>query len=355
MLPPERSASPAVRAAIRRPTRSSAPRSGRPPLASRRRVRGAEPAAVERHVLQHRQPGHHRVVDRVLGDADGAGLRSRRDAGRRRGAAATRTVPAGGRPQAERDLAQLALAAARDAGDADELARVHLEVDARAARRAPRSPRARDAHRSSSTGGSRSGTAARSAAQRRHPPPDHRLDQLGVGEVGRVAPASTTRPPRSTVTRSAMARTSPSLWVTITTPRPLLAQLATTREQRLDLLRREHAGRLVEDDEPGAGHQHLQDLDALALADRQVPDQCAGVDRQPVARRWPPRCVGREPAQLERRTGRGSASAMFSATVSAGTRRRSWNTMPMPSARASAGCRRRPVSPSTSSVPSSGW
>jgi hypothetical protein len=45
-------------------------------------------------------------------------------------------------------------------------------------------------------------------------------------------------------------------------------ELRERAEQRLALLRREHGGRLVEDQDPRAAEQRLQDLDTLALADR---------------------------------------------------------------------------------------
>ena len=65
--------------------------------------------------------------------------------------------------------------------------------------------------------------------------------------------------------------------------------------------------------------------------------------------------VIRAASRARRRVGpSGSASAMFSATVSAGTSRRSWNTMPMPRARASAGLPGDTGAPSTNMRPSSG-
>src|SRR3546814_1739240 len=52
-------------------------------------------------------------------------------------------------------------------------------------------------------------------------------------------------------------------------------------EERLDLLRRKHGGRLVEDEDAGAAVERLQDLDALALAHREVADEAPGVDGEP--------------------------------------------------------------------------
>ena len=56
----------------------------------------------------------------------------------------------------------------------------------------------------------------------------------------------------------------------------------------LGLLRRQHRGRLVEDQDARAAVQGLQDLQPLAVADRQVADQRPGRRRSPVARRQRP-------------------------------------------------------------------
>ena len=56
------------------------------------------------------------------------------------------------------------------------------------------------------------------------------------------------------------------------------------REQALDFRRRKRRGRLVEDDDAGAGEQHAGDLDQLLQADRQVaePRQRIDVDAEPL-------------------------------------------------------------------------
>jgi hypothetical protein len=69
--------------------------------------------------------------------------------------------------------------------------------------------------------------------------------------------------------------------------RPSAAIDRSVRNHRLDLLGREHCGRLVHDQDPGAAIEQLQDLDALLLADRQLPDPGVGIDLQPEARRQP--------------------------------------------------------------------
>ena len=61
------------------------------------------------------------------------------------------------------------------------------------------------------------------------------------------------------------------------------AQPLERLEQLVGLLRRQHRGRLVEDDQVRRLQQAADDLDALALADRQVADQRIGIERQAVA------------------------------------------------------------------------
>ena len=79
--------------------------------------------------------------------------------------------------------------------------------------------------------------------------------------------------------------TSASLWLMKMIDRPLGDHLRQRGEQRLALLRRQHRGRLVEDQDARAAVQRLQDLDALALADRQLADPRVRVDRQAEALR----------------------------------------------------------------------
>ena len=54
------------------------------------------------------------------------------------------------------------------------------------------------------------------------------------------------------------------------------------REQMLGLLRREHGGRLVEDQQARVLEKAADDLDALPLAGRQGPDRPVGIERQTV-------------------------------------------------------------------------
>jgi hypothetical protein len=64
---------------------------------------------------------------------------------------------------------------------------------------------------------------------------------------------------------------------------PLRCHLAQRRDQRVDLLWRQHRRGLVEDQDAGVAVQRLQDLDALLLADGELPDARVGLHRQAVA------------------------------------------------------------------------
>ncbi len=136
-----------------------------------------------------------------------------------------------------------------------------------------------------------------------HLPADHQRGEL-VRARRWVRPLPTTLPRRMTVMRSAMARTSCSLWLMNTIEVPRVAQRAHDGDQFLGLLRRQHGGRLVEDEQLGVAAERLEDLDALLHADGQVRDQRVRVGTcRPVAlgdlRDPPPRLA---PAhQAERR------------------------------------------------------
>ena len=109
-------------------------------------------------------------------------------------------------------------------------------------------------------------------------------------------------------------------------------------EQRLALLRRQHRGRLVEDQDARAAVQRLQDLDALALADRQA--------RRPARRARtgrPKRCAASSSlrarrARRENGCHSGSVpSITLSSTLRLSASVKCWCTMPMPAASAAFG------------------
>ena len=61
---------------------------------------------------------------------------------------------------------------------------------------------------------------------------------------------------------------------------------AADLEQAVDLVRQQHRGRLVEHEQARLAHQALDDLDPLALADREILRSCAiGIERQAVLAR----------------------------------------------------------------------
>ena len=66
-----------------------------------------------------------------------------------------------------------------------------------------------------------------------------------------------------------------------TTVRPAGHERPDDVEQVAGLGRRQHGGRLVEDQDPRAPGEHAEDLDPLLLADRQLPDLGLRVDAQP--------------------------------------------------------------------------
>ena len=60
---------------------------------------------------------------------------------------------------------------------------------------------------------------------------------------------------------------------------------AQRHEEDIGLLRGEHGGGLVEDQDPRVAIQCLEDLDALLLADGELADSCAGIDGEAIALR----------------------------------------------------------------------
>ena len=112
-------------------------------------------------------------------------------------------------------------------------------------------------------------------------------------------------------------------------------ELAQVVEERVDLLRHQDGGRLVEDEDLGAAVEHLEDLHPLPVADAERP--------RPARR-------GRARSRRRRRSRWTSARASppmpcsfsaprttFSRTVRLSASMKCWKTMPMPRAMASAG------------------
>ena len=108
--------------------------------------------------------------------------------------------------------------------------------------------------------------------------------------------------------------------------------------QLVDLGRREHRGRLVEDRASRAAVERLEDLHALRLADRELGDDALRRPRRSpvVALSSVDLALGARAIEPPRRSCGSRPSTTFSATVSVGTSMKCWCTMPTPAAIASA-------------------
>ena len=143
------------------------------------------------------------------------------------------------------------------------------------------SPLSLSASRSVTTRRSSPSTAGGFSSVKRTSRPTMRLAHSGL-----VMPSASTvaihLPARSTVMRSAMERTSSSLWLMKMMVLPSRRHLAQRVEEGFGLLRREDGGRFVEDEDVGPAIELFDDLDALLFADGKLPDLEARVDRQTV-------------------------------------------------------------------------
>ena len=167
-------------------------------------------------------------------------------------------------------LDEFALTVAGDARDADDLAAAHGEIgaiDRAACRRSRRSVRPIASRQR------RAGRAGPLSTLRLTLRPVIARTISRALVVGGRAGCATVRPSRRIVTRSVIAVASLSLWVTKRTVRPSAARRREHIEQRVALGRRQHRGRLVEDEDARVAIERLQDLDALAHADRQAADR----------------------------------------------------------------------------------
>ena len=189
---------------------------------------------------------------------------------------ATETDAAGGGPHAGERLGELALAVAGHAGDREDLAGTDRRWTHRAARRRRDRRRRTDLvdleHRLAELAVALD--ALRDATSR---PTISAASERGVASA--VSTVATVLPARSTVTRSETAFTSCSLCEMKMIVRPSSAITPQRLEQRIGLLRGQHRRRLVEDQHARVAVERLQDLDPLLLAQRQLPDPGARVDR----------------------------------------------------------------------------
>ena len=172
------------------------------------------------------------------------------------------------------------------------------------------------------------------AARRRQLGADHRARDVGARRAS-LPNVATVCPARSTVTASATARTSSSLCVTSTIVVPSSASPRSVASKPVDLDRREHRGRLVEDQHLRAGVQRRDDLRALRGAERQRIAARPRIDRQADAlAELGERACGRRRARATAR--RSAPSTAFSTTLSVPANAPCCCTMPMPAARAAA-------------------
>ncbi len=123
--------------------------------------------------------------------------------------------------------------------------------------------------------------------------------------------------------------------------RALGREPAQAVEQLVDLLGHEHRGGLVEDQDPRAAVEHLEDLDPLALADAELLDELVGVDVEAVAVGQLARSCRRASPKLIITPVVGSLPrTTFSRTVKLSASMKCWWTMPMPRSIASFGERK---------------
>ena len=111
---------------------------------------------------------------------------------------------------------------------------------------------------------------------------DHQLGQAALASRPRGRSSRPSRRAAAPRSRSATSSTSSQLVRDQDDRRAVGAQLAQHGEQLVDLLRRQHRGRLVEDQHARVAVERLEDLDALLLADADLLDRARrGRPRRP--------------------------------------------------------------------------
>ena len=299
----------------------AAPRRSRPRRAS---ARGG--VARQHGVLRQAHLGRRRVAVALLRHEGRAAPAPRRDAEPPDGGAVDADQASG---RAAAALAgeggeELRLAVAGDAGDAQDLAAADREADV--AQRRRRAGRGAGRDSPSRTRRSRPGAVpARPVTAPTCAPTIRAASERALSARGSQAP--TTLPWRRMVARVAEPAHLVEPVRDVEQRPALVAQPLQRGEQPLGLLRRQHRGRLVEDDEARVLQQAAHDLDALALAGRERPDRPAGLELQAVGGADAPRSARRAPCR-DRLLG--ITRAMFSATVRFSQSEKCWNTMPIP-------------------------
>ena len=245
-----------------------------------------------------------------------------------------RDLAVGGHGAAERER-ELALAAADEARDADDLARAHLEATRRCTVPSSRRQARHREHRRRRARASR--LLKRSVISR---PTIIRTSAALVVSGSGAVPIR--RPSRRTVTREQQRYISRRRCEMNTIATPALAQLLEALEQALGRGLGERARRLVEDEHARVGGDRARDLDLLLQLDRERADASRGSRRArrasssaSVARR----CARRQ--SIEPRLRGSRPIRMFSATVSVGASVSSWLIATMPCSIAARGPAKR--------------
>ncbi len=182
--------------------------------------------------------------------------------------------------QSRHDLGQLALTIAGDSRDAHDLAGAHLQRDAAQGRQASVVVGLDVAHREHDPARSIRG----SLDGLEHLAADHPTSQVRRGRIGDrdplcgdLAPPHDRDPVRDghhLVELVADEHDAPAIG----------GHRAEGSEELVHLLWREDGRRLIHDQDPRAAVEHLEDLDPLLFADRQLPDLGPGIDAQPELR-----------------------------------------------------------------------
>mmetsp|Transcript_6590 Transcript_6590/g.27250 ORF Transcript_6590/g.27250 Transcript_6590/m.27250 type:complete len:361 (-) Transcript_6590:4200-5282(-) len=201
-----------------------------------------------------------------MGQAQWAGLGRVQPGFGREARAAKVQLAALGRAQAAEHLQQLALAIARHASHADDLAGAQTQAHVLQRRHAVGMLQAQAGRLQAHLAGldlQPFGPAQCDLAA------DHRFGERGLAPVGNRAGLDDLAGTHHR-DRAAQAHHLAQLVRDEDQRRAQLLQPAQRDEELVGLLRRQHRGRFVEDQDPGAAVQGLQDLQPLQLAHRQV-------------------------------------------------------------------------------------
>ena len=221
------------------------------------------PAGLEDEVSVHRQLGDHPLPQPILGDSTDTGGDRGRSAAPGPGRAAEQYLSVRGPDEPGEQTRQRALAIPRDAGDADDLMRVHGEAGTGetaaawhidAAQLEDRRPRPLDV-----------------PSRQAYWPADHRLGDRGRvramdGELGDLAARS------QHDDAPAQAHHLVELVADEEDRQPSGGQPLQRGEQPLGLLRSQHGRGLVQDQDTYVAVESLEDLDPLPLAHGQRGD-----------------------------------------------------------------------------------